>query len=229
MDFNNFLSAVSGERFGRYLSACSGNRRKAIILYRLNQRLSREIFSIVSCLEVGLRNKVDAIMAASFGRDWLRDSILSGGMFDKPGTQNTKKIIGKVYQDIVGKGPYTPSKLLSKMEFGIWKYMFAGPQYTASGRLLLKAFPKKPRSTRVCRYDNTYIFGELNDINELRNRIAHNEPICFQPKTALKSSSYALSQYARLYRLLLWMDLDSRPILRHLDHVRFICRMIEIL
>lgn len=229
MDYSNFLGAVSSERFSRYLSACAGNRAKAIMLYRLNQRLSREMFSIVSCLEVGLRNKIDSILAVSLGTDWLRDSILPGGIFDQPSTQKTKKIIDKVYQEIISKGHYAPSKLLSKMEFGIWKYMYAGPQYTSTGRVLLQVFPNKPKSTKLNRYDNTFIFGELNDINELRNRIAHNEPICFVPNTTTKSSEYAIAQYDKLFRLLAWMGINSKPILKHLVHVKTICRIIDIL
>jgi len=199
------------------------------MLYRLNQRLSREMFSIVSCLEVGLRNKVDSILSVSLGPDWLRDSILPGGIFDQPSTQKTKRIIDKVYQEIISKGHYAPSKLLSKMEFGIWKYMYAGPQYTSTGRVLLQIFPNKPKSTRLNRYDNTFVFGELNDINELRNRIAHNEPICFIPNSATKSSQYAISQYKKLFRLLSWMDIDSHPFLKHMDHVKTICRIIDFL
>ena len=30
------------------------------------------------------------------------------------------------------------------MEFGVWKYMFANPQYRATGQILLRIFPNKP-------------------------------------------------------------------------------------
>lgn len=227
MDYSNFLIAVSGERFSRYLSACGENKSRAMRLYRLNQVLSREMFSIVSCLEVGLRNRIDCFMSAAHGADWLRDSILPGGMFDRKTTQGTKKIIEKVYNEVSTKSHYAPSKMLSKMEFGIWKYMYAGPQYTASGRILLKVFPNKPTSTKILRYDNSFIFGELNEINELRNRIAHNEPICFMPNAAVKSTQYAKEMYEKMFQLLMWMDIETKPILKHINHVKLICRIIE--
>lgn len=37
-------------------------------LYRLNLRLSQEMFTIVSCLEVALRNAIDSIILAT----WVR-------------------------------------------------------------------------------------------------------------------------------------------------------------
>ncbi|MDE6684068.1 MAG: hypothetical protein K2J94_02675, partial [Duncaniella sp.] len=41
------------------------------------------------------------------------------------------------------------------MEFGVWKYMFANPQYRAVGRTLLAIFPNKPRSSAEVQYNKT--------------------------------------------------------------------------
>ena len=54
---------------------------------------------------------------------------------------------------------------------------------------LLSVFPSKPKSTPVLRIDNKYIFNELDHINQLRNRIAHHEPICFASGLPVKSPS----------------------------------------
>ena len=37
------------------------------------------MFVVVSCFEVALRNRIDAVMKAHLGNDWLRDLILPGG------------------------------------------------------------------------------------------------------------------------------------------------------
>ena len=39
----------------RYLTACGGDTRKAMTLYRYNLQISQEMFTIVSCFEVALR------------------------------------------------------------------------------------------------------------------------------------------------------------------------------
>ena len=40
----------------RYKDAANGDTRKAMALYRYNLRLLQEMFTIVSCFEVTLRN-----------------------------------------------------------------------------------------------------------------------------------------------------------------------------
>ena len=82
------------------------------------------MFTVISCYEVALRNAIDKIMTASFGTDWLRDAILPGGIFDNPLFSGTVRIMHKAYNELVTNGKYSCSKMLSAMEFGIWKYMF---------------------------------------------------------------------------------------------------------
>ena len=54
-------------------------------LYRRNQKLSQEMFTMISCFEVALRNKIDAEMKQHWGNDWLRDFIIPGGPFASDG------------------------------------------------------------------------------------------------------------------------------------------------
>ena len=59
MKFSEFEAIMSTQRINRYVQACKGNTRKAMILYRLNLKLSQEIFTIISCFEVALRNAIN--------------------------------------------------------------------------------------------------------------------------------------------------------------------------
>ena len=104
------------------------------------------------------------------------------------------------------------------MEFGVWKYMFNNVQYRLTNRCLLQIFPNKPSSTAHHRYDNTFIFGELYVINQMRNRIAHHEPICFGNPVCVDVQK-ALDCYARMMRLFNWMNIDANALLYGLDHV----------
>ena len=65
---------MSQPRMSRYVNACGNDTRKAMTLYRLNLKLSQELFTIVSCFEVALRNSVDRHYTKLKGSDWLRDS-----------------------------------------------------------------------------------------------------------------------------------------------------------
>ena len=123
-------------------------------------------------------------------------------------------------------GLYSHSKLLSEMEFGVWKYMFSNVQYQLGGQVLLRVFPNKPTSSRYQQYDNSYIFGELDYINNLRNRIAHHEPICFN-NNIQKDTAYVRNRYQRMMILFDWMGLDGKSILYGLDHSEKVCRLID--
>lgn len=227
MKFNEFQAIISADRLQRYLTACGGDTKKTMTLYRLNLNLSQEVFTLLSCFEVAIRNSIDAIMVAHFGGDWLRDAVMPGGIFDIPDCRDSANIIRKAYTRLQRNNNYTHNKLLAEMEFGVWKYMFANPQYRVTGRVLLAIFPNKPRSTTQCQYNNTYMFNELDGINILRNRIAHHEPICFALRQPAIGTAYILNAYQRLHTLFLWMGIDSHSLLYGLDHVLQVCRKIN--
>lgn len=227
MNYSDFERTMSPKRMRRYLNACGGNRRKAQVLYRLNLRLSQEMFTVISCYEVALRNAIDRIMSAAMGEDWLRDSILPGGFLDNAVFSGTTRIMHKAYNELVEKKEYSSSKMLSAMEFGVWKYMYSAPQYRASGRRLLNVFPNKPKSSPHTQYNNQFFFNELDAINRLRNRIAHHEPVCFLHNQETVSTFHLMDCYFRILKLFEWMDIDPKSLLFGLDHVKSITQQIN--
>lgn len=84
MNFQEFQAILSSERLQRYLTACDNDTRKTMTLYRLNLNLSQEVFTLLSCFEVAIRNAINRILIERLGEDWLRDSIMTGGIFDTP-------------------------------------------------------------------------------------------------------------------------------------------------
>ena len=229
MRYNDFEDIVSAERLTRYLDACGGVKRKAQTLYRYNLAASEAMLSVVSCFEVALRNAVDKHLTANLGSDWLRDSVMSGGIFDIPILRKTRDIINNAYHRVERDTGYTHSKLLAEMEFGIWKYMFSPVQYRQTGRNLLHIFPNKPRSTREVQYNQTTIFNELDKVNSLRNRIAHHEPICFITGRSSFDTSYIEATYNKIITLLDWLGIDAKSYLFGIDHVEQACDKINSL
>ena len=219
MNFSEFEIIVSEDRLNRYLIACAGNKAKALLLYRRNIRIAMEMFAVVGAFEIALRNSIDNIMVKHFGHDWLRDSILPGGIFDTPKCRDHARIIRSTYEKLMRHNQYTHTHLLSKMEFGIWKYMFSSPQFRATNRVLLQVFPNKPTSTRKIQYNNTFIFNELDHVNSLRNRIAHHEPICFHTGYASITTIYIDFIYNKILTLFEWLNVDAKDYLFGLDHV----------
>lgn len=211
----------------RYLTACGSDTRKAMTLYRYNLQISQEMFTIVSCFEVALRNAIDRKLTDNLGENWLRDSILPDGVFTEPILRKTRDIIAFAHRKLTQSHSYSHPKLLAEMEFGIWKYMFSPIQYRVTGRNLLAIFPNKPRSSREMQYNQTYIFNELDKVNSLRNRIAHHETICFATNTSTIDTSYVINIYSKIKTLFSWMDIDSNSLLYGLDHINRVCAQIN--
>ena len=227
MEYGKFERIMSQKRMNRYLTACGGDSRKAMTLYRYNLQLSQETFTIISCFEVALRNAIDEKLTPSMGAEWLKDSIMPGGAFASPILHKTHDIIDRAYHKLLTDNLYSHSKLLASLEFGIWKYMFSPVQYRVTGRTLLSIFPNKARSTPQVQYNHSYIFNELDKINTLRNRIAHHEPICFLLQQPVIDTGFILNEYQKIQTLFSWMGIDSQSLLYGLDHVRRVCDKID--
>lgn len=227
MKYPEFERTMSAARMSRYLHAMGGDTKKAMTLYRKNLKLSQELFTVISCMEVSLRNAIDQVYIGTHGSNWLRDSVATGGIFTQPQHRRTKQLVDEALR---GLGPsYTHHKLVAEMGFGFWRYLFAQPQFRAAGQILLRAFPAKPRSTPAIQYNQTFIFNELGLINDLRNRIAHHEPICFGPGTNNKSTTYARQRYGLIMQLFQWMSINGPELLYGLDHIQDVCNEIDAL
>jgi len=76
-------------------------------------------------------------------------------------------------------------------------------------------------------YNHTYIFNELAKINDLRNRIAHHEPICFLSNNAIIDTNYTWQRYNLILQLFTWMNINSGELLYGLDHIQNVCNEID--
>ena len=81
MRYQEFEEIFSAKRMQKYVEACNGSTRNAMTLYRKNLRLSQEMFTLISCFEVALRNKIDKLMIQQHGEEWLLNTIMPGGSF----------------------------------------------------------------------------------------------------------------------------------------------------
>ncbi len=224
MKYSDFASIITNARMNRYLIACGGNSRKAMTLYRKNLQLSQELFTVISCFEVALRNAIDKTVTHSLGIDWLSDAASYGGIFDSPKCRLTKDNICDALNKL---HIYSHYKLVAELGFGFWRFMFAQNQFNATGRILLRVFPSKPKSSHAIQYNNIYIFNQLAQLNEIRNRIAHHEPICFLPGNPVKDTTYARQHYNLILQLFQWMQIDEAALLYGLDHINTICNEID--
>lgn len=78
MKYTDFERINTHVRMSRYLQACHGNTRKAMTLYRKNLQLTQELFTVIGCFEVALRNTIDEKCTRVFGNNWLKEGSSPG-------------------------------------------------------------------------------------------------------------------------------------------------------
>lgn len=204
-------TAISAPRFGRYLSAC-GNHGRALKLYRANIRLSQKMWGVIGLFEVILRNSIDRYMIAQKGPMWLEDAVAKGGYYAiTPGCEDAYNAV----QDAMHRlgSSYTHDRLIAKLTFGFWRYQFGKKEFAASGSLLLNIFPNRPFNTK-----QKEVFSRLFKINDIRNRIAHHEPICFDSN--IISVAMVQRRYNLIIELLQWLGCTPGKILYGIDGVK---------
>jgi len=99
-----------------------------------------------------------------------------------------------------GRG-VTTSRIISEQTFGFWTSLFDNHHYKLIGGCVIKAFPNKPKY--INRAD---VAKELAIIRDFRNRIYHNEPICFNLNKVNLSNIQLIKQ--KIFMLIEWIDSD---------------------
>lgn len=191
MDLAKHEMLFSKTRIARYISACKGDINKGLELYKYNIQASQALYPLISILEIALRNGIDRELSKHFkDSDWLitQRNLFANhpNMTKKDGRGNiesdhffTEKL--KKAEDKLNywKEPINHVKLLTELTFGFWvKFFDVSPIKILKG-VPLQAFSNKP-SIKLAT-----VHSHLNRIVELRNRISHNEPICFDSKSNL--------------------------------------------
>jgi hypothetical protein len=150
-------------------------------------------------------------MITQQGNEWLENSVLPGGYFEL--NAGCEVIFHSVHEAIHKLGlQYTHDRLITKLTFGCWTYLFAAKEYAAAGSTLLAIFPNRPFGTK-----QKTVFQSLLNINELRNRIAHHEPVCFD------GDNISTARTERRYRLMLelfdWLGCSTEQMLSGIDKI----------
>lgn len=185
MNITKYNLLFSELRVSKYLQACNGDAQGAIAFYKYNIQASQALYPLISVLEVALRNGIDRVLIKHFSdSNWL---LTKQHEFAHHHNMVYKDLQGKMHSDEFFAGKLkkteaklkyhgvtiTHGKLLADLTFGFWVKFFD----TSAIKLLrgapLEAFINKPHKKLAL------VHSHLNAIVTLRNRIAHNEPICF--------------------------------------------------
>lgn len=205
MEYSKLEYYLSQPRLQRFLKATGNSQTKAQKLYRVNLRVSQAFYPILNLFEIFLRNTIHYHISCHFSNPNWVIAEKYGFMSDTslaPSKYFLKKSIQKAENTITRKGgTVTSGKIIAEQSFGFWTSLFDTHHYRLIGGSPIHSFPNKPSHA-----NRNLINQKLNRIREFRNRIYHNEPICFNNSRI--DFSEAQNIRTEIYELLEWIDAD---------------------
>jgi len=154
----------------RYFNLHS-DEEKAILHYQCNLELAESFYICLSVFEVALRNALCKELERMTGRkDWY-------AIFQHtPGLTHLQKYITTANRQIVERNEIaTPDKIIAELMLGFWVSLLNSEYERILWKDIRKAFPNMPKQQR----QRKNISIPLNTIRAFRNRIFHNESICW--------------------------------------------------
>lgn len=162
----------SGERMRRYLAWAGQCPDHAVSLYSINLQLSESLYVPLQTLEILLRNRTHQVLAARHGPLWFDATTAVLGIarqYDQVRTATA---------DLQRQGrAITPGGIISHLTFGFWTMMF-NKEHEVLWQQTLHRISADPGKRGLRRKQ---ISAPLVRIRQLRNRIAHHEPILHWP------------------------------------------------
>lgn len=226
MQFSKSELYISTHRINRYFVATGKNKVKTIKLYKANLKIAQAFHPILGVLEVTLRNCINTILISHFADfDWIINQK-RGFMVDSSLThidrRTGRKVTNNFLKFSVEKSenrfnrlriPITSGKIIADQTLGFWTDLFEVHHY----RLLLGR-PIQIFNNIPSGHGRKDVCDRLNKIRQFRNRINHNEPICFNG--SLIDFKYVEEVYEAIIEILKWIDPDLIIWIKNIDSVK---------
>lgn len=187
---------LSIPRHAVYLEAADGDADRALALYEWNSQLSAALHRDLAHLEVGLRNAYDEALATRWPGPpyWtLAAATVFAPLYRNRGgrrvdvNRQPRSILQRAVE-AAGGHQAPPGKVIAELPFGFWRYLSsAAHEKTLWVPCLYQAFP---RGT-----DRREIDRPTGRLHQLRNRVAHHEPLL---RTDVAARLEDITQLARM-------------------------------
>ncbi len=225
MRYERIKHFISAPRIDRYLLAAGNRKSRAIKLYKANLKVSQAFLPLLAVLEVTLRNRINAILSAHFtDPDWIINQK-TGFMVNpslryrnhRTGRMETndfiKREVIKAEARIRRSGvPVTSGKIISEQTFGFWTELFELFYYRILLGRPIQIFTNLPSG-----HGRREVADTLNKVRLFRNRVYHNEPVCFNGNSIDLSNAEAI--HVMIKDVLSWCDPDLIKWIKDIDSV----------
>jgi hypothetical protein len=188
---------------------------KVLAKYHANILLSEAMIPSLHYFEVCLRNRVDQVIQENYSKNWL---------VKPPYNLISDKHIKKIETILKNEGKngkiQTHDDILSQLGFGFWCSFFR-PKYDPilwhRKDTLKNIFPNLSRTDRK----RPQIEKKILKIKQIRNRIAHHEPI-WDPMQSIHNT------HAMCHELIRAMSTDIQNMLKPIDRFPVIYQKVSL-
>ena len=210
---NFFEKVFSENRMKKYFSLYPHDERMAIKHYQCNIMLSEAMYPSLSVFEVELRNSIVRELKTYAGReDWY---VVFNTI---PGLMELNKYISRAKKQISDRGEeISPAKITAELTWGFWTSLFNRNYERILWKDLRRAFPFIQKVNR----QRKVIASFLNKFRRLRNRIDHNEAICWNINEVEKI-------HEEMRNVMGWMNKDVPTWLLEFDRFNVVCHDIRL-
>ncbi|AND15359.1 hypothetical protein [Rathayibacter tritici] len=173
IDDTAISAALSGPRASTYVAAVGGDLARAMTLYGWNARVSAALMLPSHFSEVTTRNAAADVLEQVYGPRWPWNSTFFGSL-PNPGPGggfNPRRELSHVRNV-----QPTTGKVIAELKFVFWQKLFTGRHDVRLRQPhIAAAFPQAPTMSADALRNR--IYGDLETLRRLRNRLAHHEPI----------------------------------------------------
>lgn len=227
--------AISPPRYASYLLAAGGDPERARELYVWDRNVASAVFADLAIVEVALRNAMHEALAQVWGPDWYDSGavVLDNRSRNQLDTAKSHLPAGLVS----AAGPDLPGRVVAQCMFGFWVNLLDSGNYVGHGnqrrrvdyevlwrQALNHAFPGGRPEARLdpspgAHFTRGWVHGIAKVVNELRNRVAHHEPLQngfpLNGQQARMTVREGFDTYLRLTRMIdrdlaAWVESDTR-------------------
>jgi len=225
MKFQEFRKYFSAARVNRYLAATGGSKTKAAKLYKSNLKLAQSFHPLLGVLEVILRNRINDILTVYFtDPDWIinqkRGFMIHPTLtytHKRTGRTRTNRFILKEVEKAESRirktgAVITSGKIIAEQTMGFWTDLFELYHYRILAGKPIQIFKSLPSG-----YGRKDVSDALNLVRRFRNRINHNEPICFNGANI--DFTEVQKVQVSIINLLSWVDPELIKYIKDIDRV----------
>lgn len=196
----------------KYFRLYPNDENRAILHYKCNLELAEAFYPSLSVFEVTLRNALCRELETMMGRqDWYAT------FSNTPGLTSLNHYISQANKHIAGRHEtITPSKIIAELTLGFWVSLLNSEYERLLWKNLRRAFPFMPKQDR----QRKNVSAPLNTFRTFRNRVFHNEAICWNLDRVKKI-------HQEMVMVMGWMNKDVPEWLTQIDRFHAVCDYIK--